>query len=325
MTDTSIENKVMDGDKLIDEALGQLSGRVPVNEPEENNEPDEVDDVDESEAVEDVATDEESEDTSKPKGYDPVDLNSLPPEMRGPVRDRINHLYKQTKRTDEKNQLLARQNEELSRTLNEVLDKFEKIESKESSKAIADAKEALIERYQQAALNEDHRAMATISAEIAKLDMQPVKEKQEVRQPVKQAVPYSEDDIAYVEDLASGADGKQRPWLSSSNFELYRKAQEEGARITREYISANGRQPSIGKLMMELDKTMTRLVNPQPIKGGGISGNSNADLTKNKTAPKLTDKDREIFNKLGVAPKYYEKNQNLLARAKSRIVSIEDF
>lgn len=266
------------------------------------------------------SNEQEEEPRQKPRGYDPVDLEALPPEIKRNVKDRIDYLFKNMRRSDE-------ENKRLSSTLEQVVEKLEAINQREHESTLKTAERDLTERIKDAALNEDHEKVAKLTAELAKLHLKPKPD--EVKQPIKQvqqqASEYTEDDYEYVAYLAEAGDGKQRPWLSSANTELFDRAQLVSARLKSDYSAKTGKSMPVALMMAELDKAMTKSM--PPVRGGAVSGSMNANLTRNSNAAKLTDEEVRIFGRLNIKDdqaKRFAKNRALIGRAQN-VYSIEDF
>lgn len=134
---------------------------------------------------EQVAEAPEAQEVSKPAGYDPVDLSTLPEEVRAPLEDRLKYLYRQVK-DNERN---AREFKNIARDQSSVIEELRAsvgtVVNHITTKQFAD-KEAQLEEAMQKAFDEgDQKAYVKAQKDLIKfqtdksLQAQP---KEQVRQ-----------------------------------------------------------------------------------------------------------------------------------------------
>lgn len=244
--------------------------------------------------------------TERPKGYDSVDLDGLPDEIKTPLKERLDYLYKQTKTTDEKNKILIDHNRKLDQAIDYLLKQEEARGHKEQVVEYDVAKQQIIDSIQEARDFGDSSKEEQLRWQYQRLeawketqDNLIVQAKQVKQQPVQQS-PFSPEEIGYVSRLAKEEDESGnvlRPWLTKGdpNFDRATKYAKDIA----EDLTKQGKEVTIERIIPRLDKYMSAKST------GGLSavlpGNS-GNLTppgNNKTI-KLSEGQRYSAKKLGI-------------------------
>jgi hypothetical protein len=179
------------------------------------------------EAVQDQV--EPSNDEAKPTGYDPVDLSTLPDEIRKPLEDRINYLYRQTK-TNEKavreyRSVTADQSkliDELRQNVGQVVHHIQTEQTSEKEAQLqAEMEKAFSEgdikafTKAQTALVSFHAKQNAPKQEVRQNLGQPAQNARQVAQEAVQDGEISHQDAQYMEAWAAETDERGqsiRPW-----------------------------------------------------------------------------------------------------------------
>lgn len=241
----------------------------------------------------------------KPKSFDPktdkVEFST--PEQQ----EKFNYMYKQTKMSDTRNQMLTNLLQEQQKQLDELKGRFSKTDS-------ADAEHVLVNKIMAARDAGDPSAEMNATKEMVEfLADKKISEKVN-NSPSKSANPVSAEspDSLYVISLMNETDdGGQpaRPYLREGdpNFENALNTLES---IKNKYM---GDPYALPKAMSELHQlmmpkmTQTAPNQPRPVQSRAPNPLQGGNLTNHKpqTTIKMTRQELEIAKKLGVDPKRY--------------------
>jgi uncharacterized protein (UPF0218 family) len=173
----------------------------------------------------------ETQAESKPSGYDPVDISSLPDEVRKPLEDRLGYLYRQTKTNEtsvrQYRDIAAQQSaliEELRKNVGQVVGH---IQSEKNAEQVSTLEAKVQEAFEAGDIKAFTKAQTEL---ISHLSKQPQKEEvrenlgkpaQNVRQLSQEAVQGGEispQDAQYMEAWGSEIDERGelvRPWTEN--------------------------------------------------------------------------------------------------------------
>lgn len=251
------------------------------------------------------------------------------------VKERIDDLYKQVKKSDERNQTLI----EHQRGLEEALEKATEALDKLTNKQVRDEQEDVLKdikaQIKQARADGDEDKIDELTERLIDFKAeQKLAKKEPLKVTKKEApkAPYTMEEAAFIGMLAQETDPETgdyvRPWMHQ-NHPDHRKSVEIGGEIAREY-DRKGKQLSIQHLMRELEKRMTG-----DDEGGSDGGSrkpqahssvlSGGDLTLHRKNNKLelSEDQRYVAKRLGLTDEQLTKRTALIAKARS--VSINDF
>lgn len=240
----------------------------------------------------------------KPKGYDPVDLDTLSEEIKAPIKERLDYLYKQTKTSDERNRALIAHNKQLEEGLNALFEREGQRTHKEVASEYENARNFYMQELQSARDYGDGAKEAKILQDFIRLEasqmMQQAQPKQQPAQQQPQELPpFNAEEASYVTGLTKEKDesGKPlRPWLTKADPN-FGKAVDIAKKIAKD-LESKGQDASIYDIMPRLEKYM----NAKPAAQGGAIGGSEGGLTlpakNNKMV--LSDGQRYAAKKLGI-------------------------
>lgn len=272
-------------------------------EPQEaQNEPEiEVIDTPEPEVVE--LSDDVNDNPEPKKPFDPktdkVEFST--PEQQ----EKFNYMYKQTKASDSRNQMLTELLQEQQKQLDELKNRFSQTDSAEAERVLLNNIKAARDAGDDEAY--DKAQLALVRYEASKIVEQKVNDPKPKTTSL-QTEP-SVKDAEYVSSLMSETDfegNPVRPWLVEGHPE-FNNALNELEKIAANYV---GDPAVLQKSLADLDRVMrikmTTPKNPQPqtrapnpLQGGGLT------IKTPKGTIKMTRAELEIAKKLGVDPKRY--------------------
>lgn len=269
--------------------------------------PEETVEIEVSDAEQETATAPKQETKSFDPKTDKVEFNT--PEQQ----EKFNYMYKQTKMSDARNQMLTNLLTEQQKQLDEVKSRFQQTDS-------AAAENMLMGKIKQARDSGDDAAeFAAINALVEYKADKKISEKVNFSKPA----PAMEDspDSRYVQGLMQEVDhtGQPvRPWLNENHPE-FNNALTTLESIKSKYI---GDPYALPKTLAELDQLMKAKMTkeppvsqpqsraPNPMQGGNLTNQ------KQKTTIKMTRQELDIAKKLGVDPKKYAMKRDELAGRK---------
>ncbi len=247
----------------------------------------------------------EAETPPAPKAFDPktdkVEFST--PEQQ----EKFNYMYKQTKMSDARNQMLTDLLQRQQTQLDDLKGRFSKTDA-------ADAENTLINKIMAARDAGDHVGEITATKEMVEfLADQKISEKVNVppKNPASQAQAESPD-AQYVISLMSEVDGSGqpvRPYLHEGdpNFQNALNTLES---IKNKYV---GDPYALPKALSELDSIMRQKMNqappnqPRPVQARAPNPLQGSNLTNQQPQAKIkmTRAELDIAKKLGVDPKRY--------------------
>lgn len=229
-------------------------------------------------------------------------------EIKDPeVQRKFNHLYKQVKMSDQRNQLK-------DQMLEKAMAKIDDLESRWSKTDHAEAEKMLMARYKEAKESGDDDKELKILNELIefKADQKLQKTKQEKpAEPVKpQGLDALGEDGKYVYSLATetnDAGELVRPWLNEEH-PRYRNALKHATLIASE-LEADTGDVDIADLMDRLDQQMNKKEPPkvQPNKRALDPMRSNLTNKDTRGKIKISADEAAVAKKLGVSLEEYVK------------------
>lgn len=260
------------------------------------------------------------------------------------VQKRINELWRKSKESEEDNQKLAKHSKDLEDALETVLQKLEKIESRQHkndsqvaiSRVRAQIKEARemgdidLEMQLEDQLLDLRDEERRLTQEKKKATAEKEQIKSEIRKEKESPPAYTDGESQYINSLAEEKDEEGnllRPWLKAGD-KNFKKATELGGMIAIELSRKYNSLAPLTEVMEELDKKMAKLTRqsePEVLSGRNLQRAVNSDKVN------LDKQQNFIYERLGLKSKYgidqktYAKRAQLIAKANSHSVSIEDF
>lgn len=236
------------------------------------------------------------------KSFDPktdkVDFST--PEQQ----EKFNYMYKQTKMSDARNQMLTDLLQTQQKQLDELRGRFQQTDS-------ADAEKILLGKIKAARDSGDDAAEISAFSELADFKAQKIiSEKINKPAPAQQHNQAETPEAKYIMGLMQETDhtGQPvRPWFNEGHPE-FNNALNTLETIKLKYI---GDPYALPKMMTELDQHMKVKMTetkqhqqghsriPHPMQGGNLTN------MKQKTTIKMTRQELDIAKKLGVDPKRY--------------------
>lgn len=273
--------------------------------------------------------------SDKPPGYDPVDLDGLPDEIKGQIQERMNYLYKQAKSGQENTNELQRHNQDLANALDNAVQRLGDLEKnvgtinertvKEEYDREMDVLRGKLKDARDTGDDEQADKIQLlineklVEAQVAtKLKEKEVSE--ETKQDVASSPALSQEDSNYIEGLRRGVDGIDRPYMGRDK-ELTAKAQTYGAKTADAYFMKYGSEMPIRMLFPLIDKYMQG--DGQANSAPSVLSSEGSNLTQNRQGAKLSEEQKRTMSRLGVSEDEASKRAANIATA-SR-VSIEDF
>ena len=259
------------------------------------------------ETVEIEVTDAEQETPveTKPEAKKPFDPKTDKVDFSTPEQqEKFNYMYKQTKMSDARNQMLTDLLQTQQKQLDELKGRFQQTDS-------ADAERILLGKIKNARDSGDDAAEIAAFSELADFKAQKIiSEKVNYQKPVQQQPTADSPEAKYVMGLMQEVDNSGqpvRPWFNENHPE-FNNALSALETIKVKYI---GDPYALPKSLAELDQHMrSRMTEkpaapsaqvraPNPLQGGNLTN------VKQKTTIKMTRQELDIAKKLGVDPKNY--------------------
>lgn len=251
-------------------------------------------------AVQNIASEqteqqEEAQDTEVLEQEEPVEEDpkkkwvEFTPEQQA----KFNDMYKQTKMSDARNQMLTKMLEEQQKQLDELKSRFSQTDQ-------AEAEKILKQRLQEARDEGDVDKELKIFDELIAVRNA---EKPKAKEPQKQEL-ADDPETRYVVALAQETDDSGqplRPWLSDKH-PRYKSMLTQAAIVAAE-LEASGKEADITSVMKLLDERMNK--KPNPRSPDPLGGNLTTSKNTNNIKPKLSSQEKAIAAKLGMSEADY--------------------
>lgn len=227
-------------------------------------------------------------DTQENEGKEGREWVEFTPEQQ----KKFNDMYKQTKMSDSRNQMLTKMLEEQQKQLDELKSRFSKTDE-------AEAERILKERIQEARDAGDLEQEVKLFKELASFEKGPKLKENKVPDIT------NDPDTKYVLALAQEVDDRgepTRPWLNDKHPQ-YRSMLTKANIIVAE-LEADGEEATVPAVMKILDERMKKTPpsrGPSPMERGNLTTGKNGPNIR----PKLSAQEKDIARKLGMSEADY--------------------
>lgn len=233
------------------------------------------------------------------------------------VKARIDDLYSQVKKSDQRNQLFQQHNLELEKKLSETLDRLEKFERATKDTASNQVETELKTKLRAAREIDDFDTIQEIEDKLLDLRLErriaekvPPKVQEKPKEPAPQEREFIEK-AKYIELLSQERDEHGnilRPYLYDWHPDNA-KASELARTIPQEFAAA-GKEVNIKTIMEVIDERLRGKKQPQ---GKTVLSTDENDTPPRKTM-KITQEEAYAARRLGITPEAYARQKQLIAK-----------
>lgn len=234
------------------------------------------------------------------------------------VQERINDLYGQVKKSDQRNQMIIQHNQMLEQKFAQAIEEIEKLKQSTKNVATEKVETELRSQLRSARENDDYDAIEKIED---KLDDLRFERRLEEKAPPKIRVPTQQPQIdtetlkqaAYVEYLAQERDQSGnyvRPYLYDWHPDS-EKASQMIKSIKQEFEST-GKEAGVDLMMKVLDERMGKKPRNSS-KTAEVLTNDSSD-TPNRNVVRLSQLEIDIAKKMGLTSEAYARQKQMINR-----------